>query len=259
MQILMGVHTTLIKINEPEVQTKNLFYFIQTSFKLLTQNEKQIIIDYQEQEYHKRVFLIKWLYAIQVKLTGQEIPKLKELLVTRIKKPIKIEFKNILKKQINVNVEMMENSFLHVSLNLFDAYFMDELKSIVSKYVAYTQYDARTIIIDISTNDLKSNTKELLSNEKDLLYIFSDKNIIFEALEVLQAKNRLDDYFILLDSSKKDSMQTIKKRYKKLRKQYHPDNVFYRKDDATQEYTEKFQLLQNAYTAVSEQFFLCKI
>lgn len=254
----MGAHTTLIKINEPEVQTKNLLYFIQTSFKSYESNEKQIIIEYKEQEYYKRVFLIKWLYNVFAKVTNQDIPKMKELLVKRIEKPIKIEYKNAIKKQINVNVEIMKNSFLHLSLNLFDEYFVNELKSIVRKYVTYID-DTRGIIIDISTNDSKYNTKELLLNEKNLFYIFSDKNEIFKSLEFSQVENKLDDYFILLNSTKEDSMKIIKKRYKKLRKIYHPDNVFHQKDDATQEYTKKFQLLQNAYNAVKEQSLLCKV
>lgn len=253
MQILMGAHITLIKINEPEVQTKNLLYFIQTSFKSYVRNEKQITINYKEQEYYKRVFLIKWLYNIHAKVTKQDIPKMKELLVNRIEKPIKIEFKNALKKQINVNVEIMENNFLRFNLNLFDEYFINELKSIAGKYVAYIDYDARSIIVDISTNNSKYNTKELLLNEKNLFYTFSDKKEIFKSLEVSQIENKLDNYFILLNSTQGDSMKIIKKRYKKLRKKYHPDNVFHQKDDMTEEYTKKFQLLQNAYNAVKEQ------
>lgn len=255
----MGAHLTLIKINESKIQTKNLLYFIQTSFTSYKRHEKQITINYKEQEYYKRVFLIKWLYNIYTKVTRQDIPKMKELLIKRIDKPIKIEFKNAIKKQINVNVEIMEKSLLRFSLNLFDACFLDELKSIVGKYVAYSDDDTRGIIVDVGTNALKNDTKELLSNEKNLLYIFSDKNEIFKSLEVLQIEDKLDDYFIVLNSTQDDSMKIITKRYKKLRKTYHPDNVFYQKDDAAQEYTKKFQLIQNAYNAIKEQSSLCKV
>ena len=259
MQILMGAHATLIKINESKVQTKNLLYFIQTSFSSYIRNEKEIAIEYQKHEYHKRVFLIKWLYNMHIKLTKQDVPKMKELLVKRIEKPIKIEFKNTLKRQINVNVEIMEDNFLHFDLNLFDQYFINELKNTVSKYVAFIDYDERGILVDISTNDSKHSAKKLLLKEKTLFYIFSDKNEIFKSLEVSLIKNKLDDYFILLDSTQDDSMEIINKRYKKLRKMYHPDNVFHQKNNTIQEYTEKFQLLQNAYNAIKQQSFLYKV
>jgi len=42
----------------------------------------------------------------------------------------------------------------------------------------------------------------------------------------------------------------LKKSYKKLTKVYHPDKIYHENPHMIKHYTQKFQLLQEAYTAL---------
>ena len=99
----MGVNETIVKIDNEKFYTGNLVNFMQTQFLLYTQRDLHITLLYHEQEYHKRIFLMKWLYSMYVKITKYNMPNMKEVLVNRIKKPIKIEFKTPITKSTTIH------------------------------------------------------------------------------------------------------------------------------------------------------------
>ena len=92
MQILMGVNETIIRINNKKIYTQNLVNFMRTQFSLYSQQQKSIIILYHSSEYHKRIYLMKWLYSMYIKISKVNMPNMKQLLIDRIEKPIKIQF-----------------------------------------------------------------------------------------------------------------------------------------------------------------------
>ena len=97
----MGVNETIIRINNRQVYTQNLVDFMQTQFSLYAQQQKSIIILYHRNEYHKRIYLMKWLYSMYVKISNINLPNMKQLLIDRIEKPIKIQFiEDLLHKEI---------------------------------------------------------------------------------------------------------------------------------------------------------------
>ena len=57
----------------------------------------------------------------------------------------------------------------------------------------------------------------------------------------------IKQYYELLKSDEKDSIQIIRKRYLKLAKTYHPDRVSYVDSSLMEEYTYKFRKIQKAY------------
>ncbi len=64
----------------------------------------------------------------------------------------------------------------------------------------------------------------------------------------------LDKYYEILESSKNDSLETIKKNYRRLMKEYHYDSIASKglPEDMLQFVKEKTQELNEAYDAVKK-------
>ena len=58
------------------------------------------------------------------------------------------------------------------------------------------------------------------------------------------------DYYKILEVKKTDSIDAIKKNYKKLAFKYHPDKA---EDDKKQEYEDKFKEINEAYSILSDE------
>ena len=57
-------------------------------------------------------------------------------------------------------------------------------------------------------------------------------------------------FYTVLECPVGASQDALKKSYKKLTKVYHPDKIFHESPHMVNHYTHKFQLLQEAYTAL---------
>ncbi len=77
----------------------------------------------------------------------------------------------------------------------------------------------------------------------------SHKDIKIKAL----SDSSLNQYYTILGVSKDDSMSIVRKKYLKLAKAYHPDNVSYINSSLVKKYTHKFQKIQQAYEILKLQ------
>lgn len=80
----------------------------------------------------------------------------------------------------------------------------------------------------------------------------SSKRIKIDIIKSLHVKTRdtLKNHYSLLNSSERDSLTIIRKRYLELAKTYHPDRVVHKNKNLVKEYTKKFQKIQRAYETV---------
>jgi len=143
MQILMGANETIVRINNNKIYTQNLINFMQTQFSLYTQKQKSIVILYHINEYHKRIYLMKWLYSMYVKISKINIPNMKQLLIDRIEKPIKIQFieeifkakKQTSSKENNQTPKRKtKENKLSIAMNLLNITELDSQKMMKKKY-----------------------------------------------------------------------------------------------------------------------------
>jgi len=176
MQILLGVNETIIKINSFSLKIDQIQNFIMQHFSKKQIESDSIFIPAHNQDCHKRVFLLKWCYSIYAKKTNIQLPQLKEQLVKRHKKPIRI----VLSAKIYVKQER------------------------------------------------KSRKKE-------------QKKVINRVDLPLQRAYKL------LGSSPLEDVKRLKKRYKKLAMEYHPDRVSSADTKIIKQYTQKFQQISEAY------------
>ena len=176
MQILLGVHETIIKINSLSLKIDQIQNFIMQSFSQKQIESNTILIPEHNQNCHKRVFLLKWCYSIYTKKTDIELPQLKEQLVKRHKKPIRI----ILAAKLHMKQEKKSRK--------------KERKKIINR-------------IDLP----------------------------------------LQKAYKLLGSSPYEDAKKLKKRYKKLAMEHHPDRVCSADTKIIKQHTVKFQQISDAY------------
>lgn len=180
VQILLGVNETIIKINSLSLKIDQIQNFVMHNFSQKQIESNTIFIPAHNQNCHKRVFLLKWCYSIYAKKTNIQLPQLKEQLVKRHKKPIRI----ILADKLQVKKE---------------------------------------------TNKKKNQEKK------------EQKKVINRVYAPLQRAHSL------LGSSPFEDVKRLKKRYKKLAMEFHPDRVCSTDVEIIKQHTIKFQQILEAY------------
>ncbi len=265
MQILMGVHSTNIIIDESKVYTKNLTNFIESNFSSTLVYKNFTTIKYHPDEHYSRVFLVKWLYSLYVNITNNFFIDMKEVLLKRIKKPIRIEFKNRVPKKIVVTIEIVEEEQIHICvMNPVDLEIVDELRAILLDTDKVTQKSNHNFIdISLDTNDMKEKIRDILKltklKKQDIIFSYDSQRLTqmlkHKEEKVKVYKEEISPYMqalLILEADKKEDIKHIEKRYKKLLKRYHPDNVYSQGDNEVLIYTEKFKSIQNAFNIVKD-------
>ncbi|MCD4667738.1 MAG: DnaJ domain-containing protein [Sulfurimonas sp.] len=255
MQILMGVNSTNIIIDESKVYTRNLTNFIYSNFSSSIIYKDTLTLNYTENEHFSRIFLIKWLYSLYTNITKNNFVNMKEILLKRIEKPIKIKFKNRTPKKISITIDIIDDEELHIYFTEYiDFAIMAELKSILITSDEIIKNSSKSFInIFINNENTKANIKNIIKlkklNDQNISYIYDSKKL-HKILECIPKTSPYSDALILLDVDEKEDIKFIEKRYKNLLRKYHPDKVHSRDEEKILDYTEKFKSIQNAFCII---------
>lgn len=256
MQILMGAHHTLVIIDESKVYTKNLLHYIYTNFPSMIESQNSLLLKHSLAHHHYHVFLIKWLYSLYTKINHHHIQNFKEVLVQRAHKPIKISFKNPKAQSIKVNVKVINKTSIEFYLNKDEIYYFKKVSKVLSAY-PYIEIQTDRFIVDLQSKlttlqDLQSLFK---THFKTITFVYKNHLELKSLFEEISSKKtfnaNIHTALSLLNSNENDSMDIITSKYKKLRRIYHPDNVYKQANETV--YKEKFQMIQNAYHIVKEE------
>jgi len=257
MQILLGINETIIKINSASIRIEYIQDFINTHFKNKVINDNYILIPQSNDNYYHRTFLLKWLYTLYTKKTKNEFARLKESLVNRQHKPIKIilpqkivhkiSWKVVDDKTINIEIVPSNYQIVHM-LN----------KALKTKLIASSTYFS----VKINTEAEKKSLQKVLSSVDIIniphLHIYK-KAIMEEFLaekkkEVNEKEIAYTQAHTILGSFPNDDAKTLKKKYKQLAMQFHPDKAEQKDSDALTLHTKKFQNILQAYETL-----LCRV
>ena len=138
-------------------------------------------------------------------------------------KPIQIELNELQEQEVvKVKLYAYDKSTVLISLDSPNSWVINYLRSQLEVYVERGTDD--TLVIDVSEYKAKARLERALNN-----------NVQF---------------YTILECPIGASQDALKKSYKKLTKVYHPDKVFHETPNMVEHYTHKFQLLQEAYTAL---------
>ena len=249
----MGVNETIIKINSKSIKIEYIQDFINTHFRDKIIKNNYIFIPESKENAHHRTFLLKWLYMLYSKKTKNNFPALKESLINRQHKPIKI----ILTADIvhKITWEVIDDKTININIVPSNYQIAHILKSVLKTklFISSTYFS-----IEISTEEEKESLKFLLDTPTLIkiphLHIFNKEEMDNFLVQKSVNQNNIIDYekaHTILGSLPNDNAKILKKRYKQLAMQFHPDKAEQKDNHTVMQYTKKFQSILQAYELLS--------
>ncbi|MEA3331515.1 MAG: J domain-containing protein [Campylobacterota bacterium] len=179
------------------------------------------------------------------------------------KQPIKIELDKLQEPQnVKVNLYAYDRDTVLISLDYPNAWVTTYLRSQLEVYVE--RGTDLSLVINVSDYRAKARFERALNKRHILHYqiqytydnhfmskLYSDfASFSFGDLCREDTRDKNTHFYTILECPIGASQDALKKSYKKLTKVYHPDKVFHENPNMLDHYTQKFQLLQEAYTAL---------
>jgi len=177
--------------------------------------------------------------------------------------PIKIELEKLEEPEtVDVNLYAYNKNIVLISLDKPNSWVINYFRSQLEVYVE--KGTDTSLVIDVTDYKAKARLERALNKHNILHYIvkynydrkfmsklYSDfANFSFGDLCKCEEEIENLDFYTILECPLGASQKDIKNNYKKLTKAYHPDKVFQESPHMIKHYTQKFQLLQEAYSAL---------
>jgi len=177
--------------------------------------------------------------------------------------PIKIELEKLEEAEVvKVNLYAYDKDTVLISLDTPNSWVTNYMRSQLEVYIE--RGTDVSLVIDVSDYKAKARLERALNKRHILHYqiqytydnhfmskLYSDfANFSFGDLCKDDDRDENTQFYTVLECPIGASQDALKKSYKKLTKVYHPDKVFHDNPNMVAHYTQKFQLLQEAYTAL---------
>lgn len=184
--------------------------------------------------------------------------------------PIKVEIKaqDTVPKTIDVELRALGRGKVSMHLAERDAWFLIYMHSKLHPYVL--SESSSKLVLDLTTIEAKVALEKSLSRHhifsRQVNYHYDDAFIrtLFDHFEHQRyersyEKSRVEEepnhkyrhYYAVLGLEPDASEAELKRSYKRMVKQHHPDSVIHLNDDSKiMEYTQRFQMIQEAYQAL---------
>ena len=177
--------------------------------------------------------------------------------------PIKIELEKLQEPEsVDVNLYAYDRDTVLISLDRPNNWVINYLRSQLEIYIE--RGTDSSLVIDVSDYKAKARLERTLKKRHILHYqikytydnhfmskLYSDfANFSFGDLCKEQEEEENIHFYTVLECPVGASQDALKKSYKKLVKVYHPDKIVHETPHMIRRYTQKFQLLQEAYTAL---------
>ena len=177
--------------------------------------------------------------------------------------PIKIELNKLQDPEnVKVNLYAYDRDTVLISLDYPNSWVINYLRSQLEVYVE--RGTDISLVIDVSDYKAKARLERALNKRHILHYqiqytydnhfmskLYSDfANFSFGDLCKEEEREENQHFYTVLECPIGASQDALKKSYKKLVKVYHPDKIVHETPHMVKHYTQKFQLLQEAYEAL---------
>ena len=177
--------------------------------------------------------------------------------------PIKIELEELQEPEIvKVKLYAYNKDTVLISLYKPNSWVINYLRSQLEVYIE--RGTDNSLVVDVSEYKAKARLERALNKRHILHYqiqytydnhfmskLYSDfANFSFGDLCKDFQEDENVQFYTILECPIGASQDALKKSYKKLTKVYHPDKIFHETPNMIEHYTHKFQLLQEAYTAL---------
>ncbi|MEA3227836.1 MAG: J domain-containing protein [Campylobacterota bacterium] len=179
------------------------------------------------------------------------------------KRPIKIELDKTYEPEIvKVNLYAYNKNRVLISLDEANSWVLNYMRSQLELYIE--RGTDISLVVEVEDYKAKARLERVLDKRHILHYqiqytydnhfiskLYSDfASHSFGNLIKEDEEDENIHFYTVLECPVGASQDALKKSYKKLTKVYHPDKVFHENPNLLEYYTQKFQLLQEAYTAL---------
>ena len=177
--------------------------------------------------------------------------------------PIKIELQQLQEPQsVRVHLYAYDKNTVLITLDSPNSWVTNYMRSQLEVYVE--RGTDVSLVVDVSDLKAKARLDRTLNKRHILHYqiqytfdnhfmskLYSDfANYSFGDLTQADMLDEQKHFYTILECPVGASQDALKKSYKKLTKVYHPDKVYHEQPHMVAHYTQKFQLLQEAYEAL---------
>jgi len=177
--------------------------------------------------------------------------------------PIRIELDKMEEPEsVKVHLYAYDKDTVLISLEHPNSWVLNYLRSQLEVYVE--KGTDVSLVVDVADYKAKARLERALNKRHILHYqisytydnrfmskLYSDfASFSFGNLCKDEKKDENIQFYTVLECPIGASQEVLKKSYKKLTKVYHPDKVFHEEPHMVAHYTQKFQLLQEAYSAL---------
>ena len=179
-------------------------------------------------------------------------------------RPIKLELNALHEREVvDVHLSALNSTEVEASMDEPNSWVMSYLRSQMDMYLI--EVDEYSLVFDVTSMRAKTRLERALNKRHILHYEIQYKYGMhfmqrlysdfagFDFDEQSKEDEKIDEvihYYTVLECPVGASQDSLKKSYKKLARIYHPDRVHKESHDVVNRYTQKFQLLQEAYEAL---------
>jgi len=174
-------------------------------------------------------------------------------------KPIKIELHSLSEREC-VGIELFASDATTVALSLYtpNPFVMGYLSAQLEDYIEHI--DTSSMVVSLNDDKAKVRFERLMNKHHALhfqLQYYYDSLLMQRLYDIYYDKefeeheiHTMMQHYTVLECHVGASQDALKRSYKKLARVYHPDRVYSEDSKIVHRYTQKFQLLQEAYTAL---------
>ncbi len=167
------------------------------------------------------------------------------------------------KEIVDVDISFNVDNIVKIKINCAKHWLVQHLYLILRPYVKTVSGDL--LLINIQDINAKKRLQKFMSKKLFFYFeiIYNYENSFFDklfdstSLASFSEHSSYDiqkivQYYSILDCHIGAPFEILRKNYKKLAKAYHPDRVCFVKQKRVVHYTNKFQILQEAYTSLQK-------
>jgi hypothetical protein len=177
--------------------------------------------------------------------------------------PIRIELNRDEEPQsVKVNLYAYNSETVLITLDYPNSWVLSYLRSQLEVYVE--RGTDTSLVLDVSDYRAKARLEKALNkrhvlhyqisysfNERFISKLYSDfANFSFGNIYVDEEEVQKNHFYTILQCPIGASQDALRDSYKRLAKAYHPDKILQEAPHMIKHYTQKFQLLQEAYSAL---------
>lgn len=259
MLISIEKKAIVLRLRKDSQHMPPIMHFIKNSFKNVKYFSNVIIVNEDDNELARKKYLLKWVY----KNTSNNDTINFKALNENLSLPIYIIYSTNkqVEKTLRITVDHINtHNQLRIGCSEYNPVIINNFKRLFKNSIVFG-VDKKVFQVTIENKHDLSILKSLLSRKKisgiPIVFIVHKINLLKlynqEYISEEQAyKKKLQKSYKVLGITDGFTKKELKNNYKKMLRKYHPDRVSSHGYEAINLYTQRFQVIQEAYSFIQE-------